>query len=316
MDLTVIIVNWNVRDFLKECLGSIYKFTRGIEFEVFTVDNDSSDGSQEMIRACFPQVNLIINKENMGFARANNQALAECSGRHVLFLNPDTKLLDNSLKAMVGFMDTHPGAAAIGCKLVNPDGSPQPSCLHFPSIFTDFLENTYLPGLFPRNRLLNYYRMGYRNQRSVREIDHVFGACLLCRYPALKEIGLFMDERFFMYYDEIDLCRRLKKNGRKVYFVPHITIVHHLNRSSKQVPIEVERWTIGSRLLYFEKHYGRWVIPFLFLNLAMRSIIVWGAFSISHSLFNSPRDINYIKEHSRVAWAEYIKFTGSLKGKT
>ena len=316
MDLTVIIVNWNVKDFLKGCLESIYRFTRGIEFEVFVVDNNSSDGSPEMVRTGFPQANLIVNKENMGFARANNQALRKCSGRYVLFLNPDTELLDNSLKAMIEFMDTHPGASAIGCKLVNSDGSPQSSCLHFPSVFTDFLENTYLPGLFPRNRLLNYYRMGHRNQKNVREIDHVFGACLFCRYEALREIGLFMDERFFMYYDEIDLCCRLKKNGEKVYFVPHITIAHHLNRSSKQVPVEAERWSIGSKLLYFEKHYGRWIVPFLFFNLAMRSIIAWSVFSLSHSLFNRPRDINYIKKQTRFAQTEYIKFTRSLKKKT
>jgi GT2 family glycosyltransferase len=315
MDLAVIIVNWNVKNFLKGCLESIYRFTQGIEFEVFVVDNDSSDGSQEMVRTGFPQVNLIVNKENMGFAKANNQALAKCAGRYVLFLNPDTELVDNSLKAMAGFMDAHPGASAIGSKLVNSDGSPQPSCLHFPSIFTDFMENTYLSGLFPGNRLLNYYRMGYRNHEGVREIDHVFGACLFCRYGSLQDIGLFMDERFFMYYDEIDLCCRLRKNGKKVYFVPDITVVHHLNRSSKQVPVEVERWSIRSKFLYFEKHYGRKAIPFLFLNLAMRSIIVWGILSLLHSLFNCPKDINYFKEKTRVAWAEYIKSNRSLRKK-
>ena len=271
-DISIVIVNWNVRDLLKKCLESIYKYSRDVSFETFVVDNNSSDGSPAMIRSDFPQVILTENRENFGFARANNQALAKCSGRYVLFLNPDTELIDNSIKAMVQFMDASPGASALGCKLIYPDGTLQHSCRHFPSIFTDLMESLCLDWLFPKNKFFNYYKIGLWQHDTVKSVDVPYGACLLVRKKALEDVG-FMDERFFMYYDEIDLCYRIKKAGGKVYFTPDITVIHYANSSSSQAPLEMERYKSRSKFLFFKKHYGILAVAALFFNLAIRSLI-------------------------------------------
>jgi GT2 family glycosyltransferase len=276
MNLTVIIVNWNVKNFLKGCLESIYRFTRGIEFEVFVVDNNSSDGSRDMVKADFPQVRLIENSQNLGFAASNNIALKECAS--VLLLNPDTELADNSLKAMVEYMDAHAEAGCIGCKLFFGDGSLQHSCRTFPSIFTDLMDNLFLAWIFPRSTFFNSYRMGYWSHDHVREVDVPAGACLMVRYDIIRSIGFF-DTRFFLYYDEIDLC--------------------------------IIRWMNRSKLLFFEKHYGRWSIIFLLLSLMMRGFIVWVIFPVSWLLSGRPRDNDYIKRELAIDWGEYMKFIKS-----
>lgn len=311
--LSVVIVNWNVKECLRRCLASIYTHTKGIDFDVFVVDNDSSDGSQDMVQREFSQVHLIANSENAGFATANNQALEKCEAAYVLFLNPDTELLDNALQAMVAFMDAHPAAGSMGCRLINPDGSLQHSCRSFPSLFTDLAGNLYLDWMFPKSPFFNRYRMGFWEHDRVREVEVPAGACLLVRHEVIKKIGPF-DMRFFMYYDEIDLCYRIKKNGWKTLFVPSIEVVHYTSQSSKQVPMETVRRIYRSRLLYFEKHYGAWAIMFLFFSLAVRTFLVWGIFPLSRLLCGNPRDNAYIKDVVRVNWTEYIQFIKPQKG--
>ncbi|MCX7661081.1 MAG: glycosyltransferase family 2 protein, partial [Candidatus Omnitrophica bacterium] len=292
---------------LRNCLSSIYNLTCGIEFEVFVVDNASSDGSQEMIKKEFPQVYFIENKENLGFARANNQAFKLARGRYLLLLNPDTKLIDNALKQMVDFMDNHPHIDAIGCKLLYPDGSLQKSCRHFPSVFTDLAETFYLSALFPKSPIFNYYLMGSWAHDSLREVDQPYGACLLFKEEIVKKVGL-MDERFFMYYDEVDLCYRIKKTGGKIFFVPQIKIIHYANQSSNQVPLEAERWKYRSRLLFFEKHYGKISVIILTFNLIIKTVITLGIFPLSNLIFNYPRDISYFKRSLKLMWQEYYLF--------
>jgi len=305
--LSVIIVNWNVRGYLKICLDSIYKYTKDIEFEVYVVDNNSSDGSQDMVKKDFPQVHLIENSKNLGFAAANNLALKECGAEYDLFLNPDTELVDNALKAMVGYMDTHPETGAMGCKLLLSDGSLQYSCRAFPSIFADLMENLYLDWIFPRSAFFNCYHMGLWEHNYAREVSVPAGACLLVRQGIIRKIGPF-DTRFFMYYDEIDLCYRIRKNGWKIFFVPDIKVIHHTNQSSKQIPLETADWKYGSKIRFFKKHFGAWSVMFLFLSLALNGFIVWGLFPVSHLLSGRPRDNDYIKAASRIAWKSYIKF--------
>jgi len=307
MDITVIIVSWNVKDFLRRCLESIYRFARDIEFEVFVVDNNSSDGSGAMVKAEFPQVNLIANKENYGFSKANNQALIRSRGRYILFLNPDTELVDNSLKAMAGFMETHPDASAMGCRLIYPDGSLQSSCRHFPSFFTDLMENLWLEWIFPRNPFFNYYHMGSWRHDTVRSVDVPYGACLLVRRNTIEDVGL-MDERFFMYYDEIDLCYRIKKRGGKIYFTPDIKVLHRLNRSSSQVPSETGRYKYRSKLLYFEKHYGRLAVVVLFANLCIQTALAPLFFMTRLLLTGRHGNAGYYREYFGLIWREYLNF--------
>ena len=304
MDISVIIVNWNVAPFLEKCLASIYVLTKDAAFEVFVVDNNSSDGSPAMVREKFPAVTLIANNENLGFARANNQALKEARGRYALLLNPDTELTDNALKAMASFMDAHGDIDAMAPQLVFPDGTVQPSCRHFPSPLTDLMENLYLDWLFPESPFFNRYRMGYWKHDSMKAVDVPYGACLLVRRATLDKIGVF-DERFFMYYDEIDLCYRIKRGGGKIYFVPQIKVVHHSRRSSEQAPVDTARWKARSKALFFKKHYGALGVSALRFNIMLQSIMAWGPLSLSHLLFRYPSDIEYIKNEIRINKGEY-----------
>jgi len=306
-DISIVIVSWNVRDLLKRSLESIYKFSSGVDLEIFVVDNNSSDGSQDMIKAHFPGVNLMENRENLGFAKANNLALARSSGRHILFLNPDTELIDNSLKSMMLFMEEHPDASALGCKLLYPDGSLQPSCRHFPSIFTDLMESLYLDWLFPGNPVFNYYRMGLWQHDTIKSIDVPYGACLLIRKKTLEKVG-FMDERFFMYYDEIDLCYRIKKRGGKIYFTPDIRIIHCANASSNQTPLESERYKYRSKLLFFKKRYGPLGVIILAVNLFLQSACAFILFPALNLITGKPGNKKEINARLKVAWREYSNF--------
>jgi GT2 family glycosyltransferase len=306
--LSIIIVNWNVKEYLKGCLESIYNLTQGVVFEVCVVDNGSSDGSVDMVKNLFPCVHLIENQENKGFAQSNNMALTQASGRYIMFLNPDTRLVGNALKASVDFLDTHTDAAGIGTCLLNADGSIQTSCRHFPSLFTDFLENTALDWLFPRSPIFNYYRMGGWAHDQMRVVDVPFGASLVIRRSLLSEIGL-MDERFFMYYDEIDLCYRIKKKRGRIYFTPDIKIIHYGNKSSNQVKDDVlALWKYRSKLQYFNKHYGRFGILGLMFNLTLQSIVAWGPLTVTAVFFKYPRGLPTIKERLRLNWKAYLDF--------
>jgi len=229
MDLSVIIVSYNVANFLIECLTSIYGAAPRISFEVLVVDNASGDGSAQMVRAEFPQVTLLANESNYGFARANNQALRISKSRYYLLLNPDTLLNPGSLGKMVEFMDHHPDAGASGCRLVWPEGAIQPSCRTFPSLLAIFLRGARLHKLY--NKPVARYLMADWDHSSVREVDWVLGACLLLRREALEDVGL-LDEGFFLYYEDIDLCYRLKARGWKVYYNPQIQVVHYYQRAS------------------------------------------------------------------------------------
>lgn len=311
-DISVIIVSWNVRDFLQKCLASVYRLTEGISFEVFVVDNNSADGSSGMVKQGFPGVHLIENRVNMGFAAANNKALEISSGRYKLLLNPDTELIDNTLKKMVDFMDARKDIDALGPRLILGDGSLQRNCRHFPSVFTDIMETFYLDSFFPSSRFFNRYRMGSWAHEGTRQVDHVYGACLLVRQETFKNIGL-LDEGLFMYYDEIDLCYRIKKSGGKVFFTDTITVIHYANKSSAQDEAACEHYKHYSRLSFFMKHYGSLSVYILAVNLAIKTFIVWGAFGISHLLFKRPRDLEYLKKPIRIMWAEQAKFLKNKK---
>ena len=270
-----------------------------------------------MVSEKFPQVYLTANKENLGFAKANNQALPSCLGRYILFLNPDTEIVDNAFKKMVELMDLNQEVDGLGCKLVFPDGSLQRSCRHFPSLFIDFMESTFLSEIFPDSGFFNRYHMGSWNHDTMREVDQPFGASLLFRKETMDAVGL-MDERFFMYYDEVDLCYRVKKGGGEIYFTPDITVIHYANQSSNQVPEKTQQRIYKSKLLFFEKHYGSWSIGLLKINLAIRRLIVNFFFKIPHLLFGRPRDLSYFKDTLKVLQSVYGEFPGQpseVKGK-
>ena len=270
MDLSIIIVNWNTRDILRNCLRSIYGLNAGqVDFETIVIDNASTDGSVEMLKSKFPQVRVIQNTRNHGFAAANNQGIKAANSKYVLLLNSDTLVLDNAIGKIVEFADNHPKAAVVGCRVLNPDGTLQPACFMFPSILNIALSITYVYKLFSRSRFFGRERMTWWHRNEVREVDIVTGCFMLVRQEAIKQVGM-MDEQFFMYFEETDWCCRFKQAGWKVMFTPDAEIIHLGGASTNQAkPKMVMQWR-KSMLLFFKKHrspiaYGlAWILIDLF----------------------------------------------------
>lgn len=259
--LSIIIVNWNTRDLLATCLESIQRSLSneeagaGLRAEVIVVDNGSTDGTVEMLQRDYPGVRLIENRENVGFARANNQGLAASRGRYLLLLNTDAFLRGPALARLVRFMDEHPDAGIVGPRLYFGDGTLQPSCYAFPTLATEFYGAIGLDRLFPRSRLFGRYRLGYWDMRDVREVDVVMGACLLARREVFEQIG-GLDERFFMYSEEVDWCYRARQAGWRIYYVPQAEVTHLWGGTSRVLPVQTVVQLYHSRLLFFRKHYG------------------------------------------------------------
>jgi len=269
MDVSIIIVTWNSSSLIGECLDSIYSHKGKLKFEILVVDNNSQDATRDIIREFYPQVLFIENKENLGYARANNQGI-ECSvGKYVLLLNPDVSLLDNALLDLFLYMEKHPEAGAIGPQLLNPDGTIQPSCREFPGFLTLIYDVLGLSFLFPKSKFFASWRMGYFDHDSSREVDQPMGSALMLRRRALKQIGL-MDEEFFMFFNDVDLCYRLKKANWKIYFYPEARAYHLLGASTKRVKSRMIYLSHRGYYKFLKKHRTKkmdqiLLIPFLVL---------------------------------------------------
>lgn len=256
MDASIIIVNWNTRNRLRDCLNSIYQWTESIEYEVIVIDNASEDGSPQMVRTEFPEVRLIQNQKNVGFAAANNQGITVANGRYVLLLNSDTIILQNAIPKTVEFADARPEAAVVGCHVQNHDQTTQPSTFMFPSLLNMVLFTTYLYRLFPKSKLFGRERMTWWDRTNAREVDVVTGCFMLVRRKAIEQVGL-MDEQFFMYGEETDWCYRFRNAGWKTLFTPEAEIIHFGGASSKQKKYEMALQLRASILLFFRKHKCR-----------------------------------------------------------
>lgn len=255
MDVSIIIVNWNTKSLLQNCIASVYKQQDNVKCEIIVVDNASTDGSIEMIETNFPQIALIKNSKNRGFASANNQGIAVAKGRYVLLLNSDTIILNNAISKTVSFADNNPFAAVVACKVLNPDMSLQPTCFMFPSILNMVLSSSYLYKIFPRSKFFGREQMTWWDRNTVKEVDVVTGCFMLVRRKAIEQIGL-MDERFFMYGEETDWCYRFKQAGWKIIFAPVSEIIHIGNQSAKLHPSSMLLQLRGSILIFMQKHRG------------------------------------------------------------
>ncbi len=277
MDVSVVIVNWNTRDILRDCLRTIYDQTRRVSFEVIVVDNASQDGSPDMVRAEFPQAQLVANVANVGYAAANNQGIRIAQGRYVLVLNSDTLILDRAIDKMVDFADAHPQAGVLGCRVRNRDGTLQPTCFMFPSALNSLLSALYLNKLFPRSRFFGREAMTWWDRNDIREVQVVTGCFLFLRREALEAVG-YMDERFFMYAEETDWCYRFRQMGWQVLFTPAAEIIHLGGQSTAQRSAEMLVQLRLSILKFVRKNQGpaAWVVVCLntILFLALR-VPVW-----------------------------------------
>jgi GT2 family glycosyltransferase len=268
-DLAIVLVCWNNLDYLEPCLRSLYDSGLRSTFEVVAVDNGSTDGSQEMLRAKFPNVLIIQNERNEGLGKASNQGIEATQGRYVLLLNNDTIVNGSSFDAMVEFMDEHPEAGGVGGRLLNPDGSFQAAGNRFPSLQEEFLIATRLGTLiWP-----GYPDRGYADR--VERVDWIGSACLLLRRTVLDQVGL-LDENFFIYGDEADLQYRFKKAGWPVYYMPTVTTIHYGGRS-------MTRWgrrkmVYRGKMLFFQKNYGPYrtlALRAMLVTLTLAKMLVW-----------------------------------------
>lgn len=256
MDVSIIIVNWNTKNILRDCLRSVYEQAGDVDYEVIVVDNASTDGSLDMIKSDFERVVLLENAQNKGFATANNQGMEIAKGRYVLLLNSDTVVLDGAIAKTVSFADAHPRAGVTGCRVLNADRTLQPTCFMFPSILNMFLSSTYLYKFFPRSRFFGRERMTWWDRSDVRQVDVVTGCFMLVRREAIDQVGV-MDERFFMYAEETDWCYRFREEGWDVTFTPAGQIIHLGGQSTAKKPVAMIVQLRLSILKFIRKHSGR-----------------------------------------------------------
>ncbi len=267
MDLSIIIVNWNTKNLLLQCLESVYQTTKRIEMEVFVVDNGSTDGSVAAAKERFAEVKFIQNEMNLGFARANNQALTLAVGKYLLLLNPDTMVKEGAIERLIFFMEAHSEAGGAGAQLLNSDGSKQNSIANFPSLATELINKSFLRWLFPKT-----FPGKERNYTEPIEVDSVIGACMIIRRDAVEQVGL-LDEDYFLFLEETDWCYRMKGVGWKIYHVPQTEVYHF---QGKGVEIEKRRARIEyfcSRYHFFKKNRGSLQWSTLLAGLMIRLII-------------------------------------------
>ena len=255
--LSIIIVNYNSKEFLPRNLDALRRYLAKIPHEVIIADNASFDGSTEMILKLYPEVTLLHNTQNKGFAAAVNQGIKLAQGEFIVWLNPDTELLDEGFETLLHYMEAHPDTAIMGPQIVNPDGSVQLSCRSFPSHETAlFNRYSLLTKIFPSNpRSRKYLNTGW-NHTEIREVDWVSGACLMHRASLIKNIG-GLDETFFMYCEDVDFCLRARNSGFKTLYHPGAKVLHHIAGSSRKTPRKMIAERHKSMWHYYRKHYPR-----------------------------------------------------------
>ena len=257
MKLSVIIVNYNVKHFLEQCLNSVFNSSKKIEVEVFVVDNHSVDGSCQMVKEKFQNVYLIENKENLGFSKANNQAIKIAKSEYVLLLNPDTVVEESTFEKIIEFMDSNAQAGGLGVKMIDGKGSFLPESKRgLPTPSVAFYKIFGISKIFPKSKTFNRYHLGFLNKEKIHEIEILSGAFMLLRKKALDKIGL-LDETFFMYGEDIDISYRLILGGYKNYYFPETTIIHYKGESTKKGSINYVRMFYNAMAIFAHKHFSK-----------------------------------------------------------
>tara|TARA_Y100000589_G_scaffold331027_1_gene382713 strand:+ start:30639 stop:32222 length:1584 start_codon:yes stop_codon:yes gene_type:complete len=257
MQLSVIIVNYNVRYFLEQCLKSVTKAIENIDAEVFVVDNNSSDNSMQMVKEKFPNVKCIENKENVGFSKANNQAILQSKGKYVLLLNPDTIVEEDTFEKCIAFMDKTPEAGGLGVKMIDGHGKFLPESKRgLPTPAAAFYKIFGLSTIFPHSKKFSKYHLGYLPEDEINEIEILSGAYMLLRKSVLDEVGL-LDETFFMYGEDIDLSYRIIKGGYKNYYFPETKIIHYKGESTKKSSVNYVFVFYNAMIIFANKHFSQ-----------------------------------------------------------
>jgi GT2 family glycosyltransferase len=232
-DVSIVIISWKMKDLLKRCLETIYLFTKDINIEIIVIDNNSQDGTSEMIEENFPQIKLIKNPENRGVAPARNQGIKETKGKYILILDADMELIDNSIKHLYDFMENHSEAGIVGCKLVDKDFNLQFSCKRFPTLLAFLFRRLEWIDAVKKSETLKNHTMKDWDHNEIKEVDYLIGACQFFRREIVDKIGLY-DDKIFYGPEDIDFCLRIWKAGWKVFYYPFTSIIHHEQRITKK----------------------------------------------------------------------------------
>lgn len=269
IDLSIIIVNFNVKEFLQNLLSSILKSTGRLSTEIIVIDNASDDGSVEIIREKFPSVKLIASEKNLGFGRANNLGLEISKGKFILLINPDTIVQEDTFQKLIAFFEKTPEAGLAGCKVLNSDGTLQLACRRsFPGPWTSFTKVTGLGKIFPKSRLFARYNMTYLDENQTYEVDAISGAFMMMRREVYEKVGGF-DPQFFMYGEDLDLCYRIQKAGYKVYYLHETQIIHYKGESTKRSSLDETRVFYEAMHLFVKKHFSSSFIVEIILRFAI-----------------------------------------------
>lgn len=284
MQLSVIIVSYNVKHYLEQCLYSVQRAVLGIDAEIIVIDNHSDDDSVEWLKPRFPAVRFISNNSNLGFARANNIALAQRTGKYVLFLNPDTLVAENLVKEGLAYMDSHPKAGALGFRMIDGNGAFLPeSKRSFPSPLVSFFKLSGLARLFPRSALFNRYALGNTDPKQSQQVEVLAGACMLVKGEVIGELHGF-DESYFMYGEDIDLSYRIRQLGFENHYFADAEVLHFKGGSSRKQRIVYIRHFYGAMQVFVRKHYAKGAAgilsPFISIAIATRA-----ALSLAGSVF-------------------------------
>ena len=284
LDVSVVIVSWNTREILRGCLRSVFDQTQSVSFEVFVIDNNSHDGSAEMVRADFPTVKLIANAQNRGFAAACNQGLRASSARYILLLNPDTLVLDDAISRCVRYADINIGVGVVGCQVLENEDRITPTGFSFPSPLNVFLALSGLSRAFPRSRFFGRPELSWWDRHSERDVDVVTGMFMLVRREAIAQVGL-MDEAYFVYSEEADWCYRFSQAGWRRVFTPSARIVHldggakSTSQASKKMFVQLQK----STMIYHRKNLGLgawWLAKLIYIGSNFFRMVAWFILSI------------------------------------
>ncbi|MCG3174047.1 MAG: hypothetical protein GMKNLPBB_02267 [Myxococcota bacterium] len=305
--LTISIVSYNTRGIVDACLQSLVSQQTRHPFEIWLADNDSKDGTVSMAMEKYPAVGVIANTDNLGFAKANNQIWRESRGQYYLLLNSDTVTPPGALDRLIDFMEAHPRAGACGPRLTYPDGSLQQSVRRFPSMMGAFFTMSYLEKVFPRAPLIGDYMMGDFTYDQLVEVDQPMGACLMLRGETVRRIGP-LDERFFMYFEEVDWCLRAKRAGWEIWFVPDVTVVHIENASSKKVWSKTHMYFYQSMVKYYRKNFGEREARALKAMILMGAALRFGAWGVMRLRGDLTTD------ETRQRWRTYAQLVRELEG--
>jgi GT2 family glycosyltransferase len=309
-EASIVIVSFNTRDTLGECLETVQREASGLRVETFVVDNNSRDGSPEMVEEKFPEVRLIRSTVNLGFGAANNLALQSAQGRYLILLNSDAFLSPGSLRLAVDHMRRQPEVALGGGRLVGRDLSWQPSARMFPTVRTDALVLTGLAARYPKSKIFGYFDRTWADPSLPAQVDWVPGAFSIIRAEVLEEVGLF-DPRFFLYAEEVDLCRRIKNAGYEIWYWPDILVTHVGGESSRNMSsvdlsgAQVVHWRMRSTLLYYRKHHGNMASLAKWLELGLYRVFSFrNRFSLEPRRKLRRQKYKNLAAAMRLAWIE------------